>query len=82
MPDNVAKKKGENIGSIDCPEQDTEKELSPSVQIQACKEHRGTCFRVIDLITCLGRLDTCSRNSFDIFFKKCFSLALSSEGSV
>ena len=33
------------------------------------------------LITCLGRLDTCSQNSFDIK-KKCFSIALSSEGSV
>ena len=42
MPDNVAKKKGENIGSIDCPEQDTEKELSPSVQIQACKEAKSS----------------------------------------
>ena len=34
MPHNVAKKKKkENIGSIDRPEQDTEKELSQSVQI-------------------------------------------------
>ena len=43
------KKKKENIGAIYRPEQDTEKELSQSVQTQVCKEHRGMCFKVIDL---------------------------------
>ena len=43
------KKKKENVGGIDRPEQDTEKELSQSVQTQVCKEHRGMCFKVIDL---------------------------------
>ena len=42
-------KKKENIGAIDRPEQDTEQELSQSVQAQACKEHRRMCFKVIGL---------------------------------
>ena len=56
MPHNLAKKKKkENIGSIDRPEQDTEKELSQSVQIQVRKEHRGMCFKVIDLFNYMPR---------------------------
>lgn len=40
MPDNVAKKREKTLVLLTVPNR-TQRKKSPSVQIQACKEHRG-----------------------------------------